>query len=73
MKVVPRRNLVYSFSSQCKPVECIKPRKLVLFETEDALGGKSKTRRLPYKSLTGQELMGQQVLCSLSTRSQGTH
>lgn len=39
MKVVPRSDVIYTFSSQHKPVEHIKPRELILLETEDALGG----------------------------------
>ncbi|MFQ5759202.1 MAG: acetamidase/formamidase family protein [Candidatus Bathyarchaeia archaeon] len=43
MKVVPRRKVIYSFSPQHKPVEHVKPGELVLFETEDALGGQIRT------------------------------
>ncbi len=43
MKVVPRHKVIYSFSPQHKPVEHVKPGELVLFETEDALGGQIKT------------------------------
>jgi len=43
MKVVPRSNVIYSFSSKHKPVEHIKIGELVLLETEDALGGQIKT------------------------------
>jgi len=43
MKVIPRRTVIYSFSAQHKPVEHVKPGELVLFETEDALGGQIKT------------------------------
>ena len=42
MKVVPRSKVIYSFSSQHKPVKLVKPEELVLFETEDALGGQIK-------------------------------
>ncbi|MDH5266180.1 MAG: acetamidase/formamidase family protein [Candidatus Bathyarchaeota archaeon] len=42
MKIVPRSKLIYSFSSQHKPVERVKPRELVLLETEDAFGGQVK-------------------------------
>jgi amidase len=43
MNVVTRRTVIYSFSPQHKPVEHVKPGELVLFETEDALGGQIKT------------------------------
>jgi amidase len=43
MKVVTRRTVIYSFSAQHEPVEHVKPGELVLFETEDALGGQIKT------------------------------
>jgi len=39
MKVVRRTRVIYSFSPRRKPVEYVKPQELVLFETEDALGG----------------------------------
>ncbi len=42
MKVVPRSKVIYSFSSQHKPVEHVKPKELVLLRTEDALGGQIK-------------------------------
>ncbi|UCE43425.1 MAG: acetamidase/formamidase family protein [Candidatus Bathyarchaeota archaeon] len=42
MKIVPRSKVIYSFSSQHKPVEHIKSGELVLLETEDALGGQIK-------------------------------
>lgn len=42
MKVIPRRNVIYSFSSQHKPVERVKLGEFVLLETEDALGGQIK-------------------------------
>jgi len=43
MKVVPRTKVIYSFSSQHEPVEHVKSKELILFETEDALGGQIKT------------------------------
>ena len=43
MKVIPRSRVIYSFSPQHKPVEHVQPGELVLFETEDALGGQIKT------------------------------
>jgi amidase len=43
MKVVPRSKIIYSFNCQHKPVERVKPEELILFETEDALGGQIKT------------------------------
>jgi amidase len=43
MKVIPRSRVIYSFSPQHEPVEHVKPGELVLFETEDALGGQIKT------------------------------
>ncbi len=42
MRFVPKSKVVYSFSPQHKPVERVKPRELVLLETEDALGGQIK-------------------------------
>ncbi|UCC33736.1 MAG: acetamidase/formamidase family protein [Candidatus Bathyarchaeota archaeon] len=42
MKTVPRSKVIYSFSSQHKPAEHIKPGEIVLLETEDALGGQIK-------------------------------
>jgi len=42
MKVVPRSKVIYSFSSQHKPVEHAKVGDFVLLETEDALGGQIK-------------------------------
>lgn len=47
MKIVPRSKVIYSFSSQHKPVEHVKHGELLLLETEDASGGKSKPKRLP--------------------------
>jgi len=43
MKVIPRSKVIYSFSPQHKPVEHVKPGELVMFETEDALGGQITT------------------------------
>lgn len=45
MRVVPRSKVIYTFSSQHKPVEHVKPGELVLFETEDALGGQIKNEK----------------------------
>lgn len=42
MKIIPRQNVVYSFSAEHNPVEFVKPGELVLLETEDALGGQIK-------------------------------
>jgi amidase len=42
MKLIPKSQVIYSYSSQHKPVEYVKPGELVLFETEDALGGQIK-------------------------------
>jgi amidase len=43
MKVIPRSRVIYSFGSQHEPVEHVKLGELVLFETEDALGGQIQT------------------------------
>lgn len=43
MKIVHRSNVIYSFNPQHKPVEHVKLGELVLFETEDALGGQIET------------------------------
>lgn len=51
MKVVPRSKVVYSFSSKHKPVEHVSPQELVLFETEDALGGQIKTEKSSLEKL----------------------
>jgi len=45
MKVVPKSKVIYSFSPRHKPAECVKPRELVLLETEDALGGQVKDEK----------------------------
>ena len=51
MKVVPRENVVYSFSHKNKPVEYVDCGELVLFETEDALGGQIKTKNTSLNNL----------------------
>ncbi len=43
MNFVTRHTVIYSFSPQHKPVEHVEPGELVLFETEDALGGQINT------------------------------
>jgi amidase len=51
MKVVPRSKVIYSFSSQHKPVERVKLGELVLFETEDALGGQIRNEETSLEEL----------------------
>lgn len=51
MKVVPRSKVIYSFSSQHNPVERVKPGELVLFETEDALGGQIRNEETSLEEL----------------------
>ncbi len=58
MKVVPRSKVIYSFSSQHKPVEHVKPGELVLLETEDALGGQIKTEEASLDELDWSKVDG---------------
>jgi amidase len=51
MKIVPRSKVIYSFSSQHKPVERVKPGELVLLKTEDALGGQVRDEETPLEEL----------------------
>jgi len=45
MKVVPRSKVIYSFTSQHKPAEKVKPEELILLKTQDALGGQIKSEK----------------------------
>ncbi|MEA2089672.1 MAG: acetamidase/formamidase family protein [Thermoproteota archaeon] len=58
MKVVPRSKVVYSFSSQHKPVERIKLGEPVLFETEDAFGGQIKNEETSLEELNWSRVDG---------------
>lgn len=58
MKVVPRSKVIYSFSPRHKPVEYVKPQELVLFETEDALGGQVKDETVSLSKLNWSKVDG---------------
>jgi len=51
VKVVPRTYLIYSFSSDNKPVEKVYPGEIVIFETVDALGGQVRDESTPLTSI----------------------
>ena len=58
MKVVPRSKVIYSFSSQHKPVEHAKVGELVLLETEDAFGGQIKNGETSLEELNWSRVDG---------------
>jgi len=58
MKVVSRSNVIYSFSSQHKPVEHAKVGELVLLETEDAFGGQIKNGETSLEELNWSRVDG---------------
>jgi len=58
MKVVPRSKLIYSFSSQHKPVEHVKPGEFVLLETEDAFGGQIRGEETSLEELDWSRVNG---------------
>lgn len=58
VKVVPRRNVIYSFSPQHEPVEYIKPGESVLLETQDALGGQIRDQKASLSRLHWSKVNG---------------
>jgi len=45
MKVVPRSEVIYSYSPRHDPAEHVKLGELVLLQTEDALGGQIESEK----------------------------
>jgi len=58
MKIVPRSKVIYSFSSQHKPVEHVKHGELLLLETEDAFGGQIKNEEASLEELDWSRING---------------
>jgi amidase len=58
MKIVPRSKVIYSFSSQHKPVEHVKHGELLLLETEDAFGGQIKNEEASLDELNWSRVDG---------------
>jgi len=51
MKMVSRKDVIYTFSPEHKPVVKVKPDEEVLLETEDALGGQIRSEKDSVESL----------------------